>query len=304
MFIVGIGQKFRGQLRRNRRRIRLPLHGGDKLAQSQGDPLRAAGIIGDRQRSQHRFGGFDLSDAQQQAGMINPFGVGAGLFRGWIPGQCRQQIARAISLKGFVERLLLFGGERQIRRINHRRIIKAPLQNVVGDETRRANGRLARLGHSLLAVGQQERGLFIAKPNLAVNHRQRLLLRVVAGLDVQNEFRAFHAGDGAAGDDPDAARFVPMEKRDDAPEQMQPALRIRRIRRQYFEFRRSAERHHASVRPKEGNPAVCARAQPVEGVENLVGLSRQPGRCGGASKLRRALQLHDLDFVRDLVTGR
>jgi len=39
----------------------------------QGNPLRAAGGIGDGQRSEHRFGWFNLSDSQQQAGVINPF---------------------------------------------------------------------------------------------------------------------------------------------------------------------------------------------------------------------------------------
>ena len=188
--------------------------------------MRAAGGIGGGQRSQHRFGRFNLSDAQQQAGVVNPFGVGAGLSPGRIFGQRDLQIARPVGLEGFNKDFLFFRCERQIRRINHRRIVKTPLQDVVGNETRSANGRFARLDDGLLAVGQQERGLFVAKPNFAVNHGHRRQLRVLPGLDCQDEFRALHSGDGAAGDDPDASRFVPMEKGDDAPEQMQPALRI------------------------------------------------------------------------------
>jgi len=221
LFIVGVRQKFRGQLRTDHRGIRLSLHGSDELAQGRGNPLRAAGGIGDGQRSQHRFGRFNLPDAQQQAGVINPLGIGAGLPPGRIFGQRYLQITRAVSADGFAEDFLLFGCEWQIVQINHCRIVKAPLQDVVGNETRSANGRFARLGDGLLAVGQQECGLFVAKPDLAVNHGQGCSLRVVR----QDEFRALHPGDGAAGDDPDASRFVPMEKRDDAPEQMQPALR-------------------------------------------------------------------------------
>ena len=82
-------------------------------------------------------------------------------------------------MEGFAENFLFFRRERQIRRIDHRRVVKAPLQNVVGDETGGANGRLARLDDGLLAVGQQQHGLFVAKPDLAVNHGQRRAFRFV-----------------------------------------------------------------------------------------------------------------------------
>ena len=71
------------------------------------------------------------------------------------------------------------------------------------------------------------------------------------------------------------------------------------IGRQHFNFRQSAKRHHAPIRPKERNPAVGAGAQPVERTQDLVGLCRGPGRGCGGSNLRRALKLHNPDFVRD-----
>ena len=87
------------------RRIRLAFHGGNELAQGCGNPLRAAGSIGGGQRSQRRFGRFNLSDAQQQSGIINPLGVGTGLSPGRIFGQRHQQIARAVGIEGFAEDL-------------------------------------------------------------------------------------------------------------------------------------------------------------------------------------------------------
>ena len=66
-------------MRTGRCRNGLPFHGGNKLAQGGGNPLRAVGGIAGGQRSQRCLGWFNLSHAQQQAGIINPLGVGAGL---------------------------------------------------------------------------------------------------------------------------------------------------------------------------------------------------------------------------------
>ena len=48
------------------------------------------------------------------------------------------------------------------------------LDNIVGDKTGCANGRLAHFCHRLLAIGQNERALLIEKADLAVDHRQRV----------------------------------------------------------------------------------------------------------------------------------
>jgi uracil-DNA glycosylase family 4 len=102
---------------------------------------------------QRCLGGSDLSHTQQQAGIIDPFGAGTGLPARRIFGQRGQQITRTVSLERITEDFLFFRRERQIRRIQHRRIIKAPLQDIIGNEAGGADRRLTRPGDGLRLRG-------------------------------------------------------------------------------------------------------------------------------------------------------
>jgi len=123
--------------------------------------------------------------------------------------QGSQQIAGPIGGKRCGQIFLLIRRQCQFVRINHRRIIKAPLQKIIGDEAGGAHGRAARLHGGLIAVGQQQRGLRVAEFHLAVHHRKR---GAVGGVHRHDKFRAFHPGHGTARDDADAARLVAVKK--------------------------------------------------------------------------------------------
>ena len=99
--------------------------------------------------------------------------------------------------------------ELQIVRVNHGRIIKAPLQQIVGDEAGGAHRGLAQFGDGLFAVGERERGLVVAEFHPAVHDGQRGGVGVVDGED---KFRSLNPGHRAARDDADAARLVAVKK--------------------------------------------------------------------------------------------
>ena len=122
-----------------------------------------------------------MSDTKEQRSVIDTFGVGAGLARSRISRQRRQQIARRIGIEGFAKNSLFFRREWQIRQVEHRRIVEAPLEDVVGDKTRGSRGRFAQLRDRLLAIRENERGLLVAKLNFAID-RQRFINTALGGL--------------------------------------------------------------------------------------------------------------------------
>ena len=225
MFVVGIGQPRRGSCGVAGARTRLKFHGADDFAQR----------VGERRwhRAELPFAGIRLADRQQQSGIIYFSGLGNGCRRARIIRQRRRQIARAIGRERGVEPDLLLRRECQFIRVQHGGIIKTPLQKIVGNEAGRAHRRLAQIHHRLLAIGQREGRLVVAKCNLTVHDRQDRALRSIHG---QHKFRAPHPGDRAARDDLDAPRLVAMKKGEDALNQMQAALILGRGRRQHFEF--------------------------------------------------------------------
>jgi len=228
--------------------------------------------------------------------MVDFYGVGTGLLlrktfqRGW-------QIARAVGVERCAKIFLLVRRKLQIVQIKNGGIIKTPLQNVIGYETRRENGRFSEIDDGLLAVGEQQGGLFVSKFNFAINHRKPRFICVIHGHD---KFSSFHSGDGSARDDLDSSGLVAVEKRNDSADQMQPALRVRQIGRQNLDFRRSAQWHDALVGPKERDTAVRAGTQPVKGMQDLISLDGNPDSRAGWTNLHRALKSGDPDFVGGL----
>jgi hypothetical protein len=78
---------------------------------------------------------------------------------------------------------------------------------------------------------------------------------------------------------------------------MQAGLRIGRVRRENFKFRGSVELHHALIGPTEGDTTFCPGAQPIMGMQGLLGLRGRPSVRAGGRNFHCALGLHDADFV-------
>ena len=173
------------------------------------------------------------------------------------------------------------------------------MQKVDGIEPSGADWCPARLGHGLLAVGEDERVHFIRERHAAVHHRKCGALRVAGLRDFDDEFRAFDAGGGAARDHADAARLVAMEKREDAANQMQAGVGPRIMRRQDFQFRQRAETHGALVGPQQGDAAVRPGAQTVKRLQRgLVGVrGLDAGDRAPADDFHASLEVDDADFV-------
>ena len=168
------------------------------------------------------------------------------------------------------------------------------MQNIVRHEARGARRGLPDIRGRLFAVGEDQRGLLIAEPHLAINHRKRGAILVIHR---QNEFRPFNARYRSTGDDPDATGFVAMKKRDDAPNEMQSRLCARFVRRKDFEFGRCAERNDAFIGPPQSHAAVGPGAQPVKGIKNLVRAGKHPRFCARRRDFHCALQFDDPDLV-------
>ena len=194
--------------------------------------------------------------------------------------------------------MFLFRGERKVTQVEDCGIVEAPLQDIVGDETRRQDGCLAWCGDGLLTIREDERSPVIAETHLAVDHREGGLLDVVHGIDRQHEFGALDAGHGPARNHPDAAGRIAVEKGENPFDEVQAGFGARRVGRQNFELGQRAERGHALVGPAQGHAAVGPGAQPVGGAQKLVGLGEEPpGGVRRRGDLRCAFKFRDADFV-------
>ena len=133
-----------------------------------------------------------------------------------------------------IRQILLFPrSQDQLIQVNHRGIIKAPLKEVVCDETGGPGGSLARVNDGLFTIRQQQHVLPVPEFHPAVNQGKG---RAIGVIHNEHEFRAFDPGHSAARDDPDASGLVAMEKGNDSPRKVQARLRLGRIRRQYLKL--------------------------------------------------------------------
>ena len=276
---------------------RFALHGGDELVECAGETL-----VLFRNASCSEFGNIrlrllNLPDGKQQRGAIDAPGIRTRLSRRGIFCQRRQQVALAIRIERFAERVLFLSRQRQIVQIKHRRIIKAPLQKIVGDEAGSSHRCLAGFGDGLLEIGEGERAVVVAEFDNAINHGKRRALRAIGLRDFHDKFRAFDSGGGAARDDADAAGLVAMEKGDDPANQVQAGFGIARVRRQNLQLGQRPERHDALIGPAQRDAAVRAGAQAVEGMDALIRLREHPGRGALGRNFNRALEFDDADFV-------
>ena len=105
--------------------------------------------------------------------------------------------------------MLLVWAERQFRRVKDGRIIEAPLQDIIGDEARGANGSVPRFHNCLLAVGQDQRALLVCQADPAVDDRQG---GKFSGGHGHDKLRAFHAGDGPMSNNMKMAGCISMKR--------------------------------------------------------------------------------------------
>jgi hypothetical protein len=126
---------------------------------------------------------------------------------------------------------------------------------------------------------------------------ESVVLDAIGRADFHDKFGAFDAGQGAAGDDLDAARLAAMEKGEDAIEEMQAVGFIARVQRLDFQLRQGAEPQHALVGPAEGDGTVGASAHAVESGESLIGGGQHPIGGPVPHDLHRAAKFHDANGI-------
>ena len=227
--------------------------------------------------------------------MVDRFPVGYARASRRILCQGRQQIAAAIRAQRARQGLLFGTRQLQIRRVDHPRIIKAPLQEVVRDESGRLFRCLPRIHHRLFAVGQGERARRRAKLHPAIHHGDRRPVRVIRR---QQKFRAFNTSDRPTGIHMDAARLIAMKEGNDAVHQIDPGLIVVAGRGQDLQFGAGSEGDHALIGPAQSHAAVGPGADMVGGMQQLIRLAQRPGRTPGGLHFHHPLGLGDDDGVQ------
>ena len=233
--------------------------------------------------------------------MVDAIIVGSGLACGRVCRERNEQVAGAVGSQGIGECLLVGGVEGQVDGINDGGIVEGPLENIVGDEPGRAHRGLAGSGNRLVAVGQQEGGLRIAKGHPAIDDREDGAVRVV---DLHDEFGAIDAGHGCAGNDTDVARLVAMKKGKYAAREIEARLGIAGVRREHFDLRELAEGDDAILRPDERDGAVGSGAELIVGTQFVGERGGNPVGVAGAGKSDCAFQFDDADASISRLGGR
>ena len=90
--------------------------------------------------------------------------------------------------------------------------------------------------------------------------------------------------------------LIAVEKREKALDHVQSRKRIPVLRGQDFDLGQGSEINDALVGPEEPDPAAAPGAQPVGGMERLVGRGEHPGGRPGRHDFRVALEPDDADF--------
>ena len=148
--VIGLGDRFAGAAGSFGAREFFVPDGSNHRSQS----LRKAG--GRLKRLQIRLRLLHLPNREQQRRVIHAPGVGSGLMILRITAQGREQIAGTVCGQGIGERGLLDLSQAQLIGIEHRGIIKTPLDDVDGMENGGFSRRLTRIHNALFAALKHE----------------------------------------------------------------------------------------------------------------------------------------------------
>ena len=228
------------------------------------------------------------TDGQEQRREIDAFLIRRGLTTGRIYGQRRGEIAAAIGGEGFAERLLRFSGQGQFTEVQHRRVVEAPLDEVHGLDDGGAPRRLARFVDGLLAALEVEddvrTALRIGHAHFAVEQAERGgavvgdFQRELGAANDRRHLRSLHL---------ELIRFVAMEEVEDALEEIEARLALA-LAFNADETARS-DAHRFQIREAQERLAVPVRANPIAGIEHLVGVGGIPSSRLGPLDFDRAL---------------
>ena len=116
------------------------------------------------------FGLGGLADGKEERDVIDALSRGGGLAASGVMGEGGEQFARAIIGDGLREGLLLVGREGKLIEVQHRGIIKSPLQNIVHHEAGGQRGYLPGNCDRLLHIGHRNSALLVFEPDDAVDH--------------------------------------------------------------------------------------------------------------------------------------
>src|SRR3954468_22067054 len=134
-----------------------------------GKARQAVGGIRIRDGRKKSLSAGDFANRKEQRGIINLISIRVGLaFR--IFGESLEQIPFGISGEGLSKSLALRSSQREVLQVKNGWVVQAPLQNIVGLETRGCNGSFSGFGEETLPITERKITKLIRESDLAFDN--------------------------------------------------------------------------------------------------------------------------------------